>query len=467
NTTIISSIATGLNTGGLNYKGVGNYYTYTLHIPRNIKGGSYTLHLMASYTAVPSASSGTSSAVTGTSDVPITIFISGTPNIALTASPSPQIVPGQQSDVKISATNAGTDNATNVSIKVLNSRNFSVAGSSMLNLGTIAQEASGSGTVTLQANTSLASGNSSIPMLLTYSTLAGANYSKVVMVPVSVLINRPNIVASIIDATPSVLRSGANQTLTVGIQNIGTGVAKNLTVSFMSTSNITVGNAASGIFIATLQPNQTATYGISITASSNANYTSYSIPIRMGYQTANYQQSISKNTSINVTLQKAAIFNVTGVSGYLNVGGTYVPLTFTVRNVGNEPANHVTVSLQTIYPISSANSNAYVESLAPGQSRQVTFYVNVDSQGNPGPYPVTLYEQWTQPNGATNQQYTGSNNYYANVGGTGNGPMSKLPISDIVLGIIIVVAAALLLRRFRPEIFARSGKNGKAEKPKK
>ncbi len=38
--------------------------------------------------------------------------------------------------------------------------------------------------------------------------------------------------------------------------------------------------------------------------------------------------------------------------------------------------------------------------------------VSVDTHGVPGNYPVTLYEQWKQPNGAVNQQFSGSNNYF-------------------------------------------------------
>ncbi len=122
-------------------------------------------------------------------------------------------------------------------------------------------------------------------------------------------------------------------------------------------------------------------------------------------------------------------------------GSTYAPISFTIQNTGSETAQEITFSLDTIYPISPVNPNVYINSLAPGASTTVTFYVNVDGQGNVGQYPVSLYEQWTQPNGATNQQYSTSENFYGIVYKGGGSDSSYA----YLIGAIIIVVIALVI----------------------
>ena len=74
----------------------------------------------------------------------------------------------------------------------------------------------------------------------------------------------------------------------------------------------------------------------------------------------------------------------------------------------------------------------------------MTFMVNVDSSGVSGSYPVTLTEQWKQPNGAVDQQYTGSDNYYVTVtSGAGISGFTE----EAIIAIIVIIAVAMALRR--------------------
>ncbi len=117
-----------------------------------------------------------------------------------------------------------------------------------------------------------------------------------------------------------------------------------------------------------------------------------------------------------------------------------MPVQFRVTNNGTSAAEQLQLSLQTTYPITPIASTAYVSDLQPGASTNVTFLVSVDNAGVPGNYPVTLYEQWKQPNGATNQQFSGSNNYFVTVasGGGGNSTL-EIEAAVVVIAIILVV----------------------------
>ncbi len=453
-TQLISSIGAGV------YGGLGTYFTYTIHIPQYVQTGTYTIDVIATYETTVSGENIASESV-----MPISIYVNGKPSIAINANPSTAIVPGASTSVGLSGINIGTDLARNVSMTVLSNNNFTVVGNDQINLGQIDASSQASGTITLQANSTLGSGVHSIPVVLRYTSAYGAATSTVVQVPLSVVVNNPNIVVSVVGATPQFIYPGSNQTLTVSIQNIGTGTAKNLSIDFGSTGQISIGSSSSSLFIGSLAAGASSTSQLFITANKNDNGTIYSVPAMITYKNANYQQSYESTQNIGITLQKAAVFTVANVTSSLYPGATFVPVTFEVKNSGSEEADDVSLSLQTAYPVNPINVNGYIAKLAPGQSAQVTFYVSVDSQGSAGTYPVILFEQWSQQNGATSQQYVSSQNYYAQVnsGASNNAAISSTYIY-LIIAVIVIAVGAWYVRSGRMKAKKQEAKSeGKSE----
>ena len=142
----------------------------------------------------------------------------------------------------------------------------------------------------------------------------------------------------------------------------------------------------------------------------------------------------------------------------LTPGATDLPVTFTIRNTGTVAAQEVQLNLQSTYPLTPISSTYYVSNLAPGATTNVTFLASVDSQGVPSTYPVTIYEQWKQPNGAVNQQFSGSNNYYIVVNQAGGG--------YVVAAIVVVVVAGVAYMVFRRMKAKGKGKEKPASKGK-
>jgi hypothetical protein len=445
-TYLISTIGQGLYGGSVPF-------TYRIHLPKNMNAGTYTVDVVASYETQGAGNQQVSSS----SVMPVTFYVRGAPNLKLTASSSAAISPGSQSAVTVTVLNVGTDNATDVGITLLNSQNFSVLGASTFNLGTVGPQKSATAAAVLLANSTLKEGTATFPMVVSYSTTYNStlkSYNQ--SVPVTVSLGVPNIVLGITGATPSSLYPGTNQTLSMSVQNIGSGTAKNVTISVPSTGNITASSSASMIFLGTIAAGASTTTSVQITANKNDQLSKYLLPIRLSYQNANYNSTTNKTVTVPIALQSIAQFNITSASSALSPGSTYMPITVTVRNNGNEPAQTVTFSLQTIYPISQVTPNAYLNSLAPGQSANVTFYVNVDSQANAGQYPLTLYEQWTQPGGTTTQQYSASQNYYVSVN-SGGGIENSL----IYAIIVIVIVAVVYMRVIKPRMAAQKKKEKK------
>src|SRR5208282_2151548 len=99
----------------------------------------------------------------------------------------------------------------------------------------------------------------------------GKSVSQKILVPVSIFVSTPDISVSVASASPASIYPGSNQTLVLSIQNIGAGLAKNLTIGFDNTNSITVGNSASNIFIGSLAAGASTTHSILITANKNDN----------------------------------------------------------------------------------------------------------------------------------------------------------------------------------------------------
>jgi hypothetical protein len=432
---LIDSIGTGEYGGGL------LPFTYKLHVPSTLTAGEYTVYMQATYDAVTGITVEQQD-VPGQTTVPINFYVYGIPNIQLTATPTGQFLAGAQDSFEISAINTGTDTARNVSVTFLSSGAFSPYGAPTLDLGIMSVGAAETGTAQLIAAPTLATGNVTIPVLVRYIAESGVNYSEVYNIPVSFVTPRPSIVASIEAAVPTQLAPGSNQTLTMLIQNNGYGTAKNLTVRFENSPPLSVTSSASSYFVGTMAPGGSTTEEIQLTASRNANRSVYNLPVEISYSTITGVQNQSLQY-VPVKLENASIFNITAVSGTLSLGGTYQPIVFTIKNVGNEEAQQVTLSLQTVYPVTPADPNFYINELAPGQSVNATFYVSTDSSGQQGTYPVTLYEQWKQPNGFTTQQYSSFNNYYAEV--SNGGGIGSYAIWIVV--VVVIIGGVVYYRR--------------------
>lgn len=457
--TVLGTIGQGAYGGNTGY----DNFVYIFHIPKNTNAGVYTIDVIANYQA-PATSSGTSAQVPATSVMPINLYIYGTPSIQLNANPQAQITPGSSAATPITVLNSGTDTAYNLSVTILGSNAFTVSGPNRFSLGSLAVNAQGSISPSLQPSLSITNGTYYINASVSYQTAYGKVMNSTVRIPVQILINPPNIVATVTSASPANIYPGSNQTLQLSISNIGLGTAKNVTVDFTGGSGLTVGSV-SNFFIGSLAPGQSEPEMLFISANNTAFTSNYSLTAQISYRSSNYQSNGSIIRSIPISVQKSAIFNITAVKEDLKPGATYAAVTFTVKNIGNADAQQVSFSMQTNYPITPATSNLYLGSLSPGQSANVTFYVDVDQNGNPGVYPIAVYQQWRQPNGAQGQLFSSSENYFSEVkpkGGGGSGLIGDV----IIIAVVAVIGGYLYKTRFKKMIAARK-ERGKETQPAK
>ncbi len=447
NSYLISSMSQGI------YGGSSSYFNYNINIPKSTPSGTYTLDVLATYQTTE-AVSGTTETVTGSSTIPITFYVNGAPNITVTAEPS-SIIPGQDFSVSLNVLNSGYGAAKNISISLLNTSSFTPIGAKSFNIGYLGDGSSVQLTSTYQASKFISNGTYKMPIKVSYQTETGKPYMQNQNQSLSVLINNPNIVINVLSEQPQTLYKGYNQSLVLGISNIGTGTAENVTANFYSGYGINVLSSVSKFFIGSIAPGQTVQESLLISASnySSNNASFYSA---LSYLSANYKSVFEKNQTIPINVASSSTFNITNGTYSITPGATTVPLNLVITNTGNIDAKNIQISLQSSYPVIPVTSSYYIASLAPGQSANVSFQVSTNSNANPGLYPITLYETWKQPNGAVEQLYSGTNVYYASVtNGEGSGTGQ---IVNIVIVIVIVVILIAVYRRIK------SSKKKKSEK---
>lgn len=254
--------------------------------------------------------------------------------------------------------------------------------------------------------------------------------------------NNPKIRIVASNPTPSTLYTGYNQTLSLVIENDGYGTARNVSVSVKGEQGLNILSSVTTFFVPNLTEGSAVTEPVLVAAQGEGNpYIMASI----GYYSSDLKQSFIATQRINLTVAPAAQFIVSSGSSDLVPGATDVPVHLTITNTGNTNATGLQLTLETSYPITPVASTSYVANLAPGALENLTFLVSVDTQGIPGNYPVTLYEQWKQQNGAPDQQFTGSSNYYIKVG-SGSSEIYYI-ITVVVVAMVIIGSMLRMLRK--------------------
>ncbi|MGC8651939.1 MAG: COG1361 S-layer family protein [Candidatus Micrarchaeia archaeon] len=436
-TFLIDAIGTGLY-GGIGY----NSFKYTFHVPSTTPSGEYTIDVVASYES--SQNEGTTSvSVPAQSVMPISFYVYGVPNIGLSASPA-QITPGQEFDLAFGAENGGSGLAQNVSVTLHSSAALEIVGPMVFNLGNMPASDMGQFSAMLQPSQDITSGTYALNATVAYTNQFGAIVKKNDSIMLNVVVEKPDVIATIQGATPQNLYAGSNQTLQIAIENTGEGLARNVSVGFYNTSAISFGSV-SNFYISQLAAGASQVEPLYISANRELNGSQYSLPVSIKYESANYRNATTKLVYLPISLQGEADFNITAEYGALKPGAAYVPVVFHIVNIGNEEAQQVSLSLQTVYPITPVTPNVYISSMAPGQGANATFYVSIDTQANSGSYPVTIYEQWRQPNGSSNQEFSTSENYFATVTRGSGGYDST--VVGIAVAIIVVALFAFYASR--------------------
>ncbi|VVB76621.1 Uncharacterised protein [uncultured archaeon] len=313
-------------------------------------------------------------------------------------------------------------------------------------------------TYTFSVSSTVPSGMYKVFFNSTYDALGSQEVVAFSSMPVSFYVqNKPSVKVVASGPQPAALYSGYNQTVGLMVQNTGYGTARNVSVRVYGGQGISLLSSVTTFFISNLTQGSSVIEPVLVSATNVGTATLFA---NVSYYSSSLNQRFYGVDAVNLSTAPAAQFGITGETSALVPGSTNQPVTLTIRNQGTTEAQQVQLSMQSTYPVTPIASTFYVSDLQPGASANVTFLVNIDTQGAAGTYPISVYEQWKQPNGATSQQFSGSNNYFILV----NSPGGLDGTSYVIVAAVAIVAGFFVYKRFAG---GKSKAKGAKEKEKK
>ncbi|BFH72418.1 COG1361 S-layer family protein [Sulfurisphaera javensis] len=250
-------------------------------------------------------------------------------------------------------------------------------------------------TVTVNVYPNATPGVYYIPVTLQYFQTKTTIYTPI-------LIYSPNITLNAFTVPPQIFPGYYDVELKAIIVNYGEALANNVTVSLsspfpvISSNQFTIGALPQGV------PANT-TFLINIPNDTKPGY--YYFNFTVNYDGGKYVKSVKIEVYPKANLEIVGVYYPS-----LTSGASQVPITITIKNVGNATAKNVKAILgssDVIYPyVSSSNplmaltaSEAYLGDIAPGEEVNVTYVVDVSSGISAGNYSLAVTLLWNQTGG--------------------------------------------------------------------
>ncbi len=153
-----------------------------------------------------------------------------------------------------------------------------------------------------------------------------------------------------------------------------------------------------------------------------------------------------QNISISVSVKEEARFQVTDVSGEL-VADEEGLLSVTYKNVGDLPIKDATVRISASDPFSTTDDQAFIGSIAPGESAVALFNLKVDETATPKMYAINSEIKYEDVDG---------HDRISDVIKIQVETLPAIPTSEklgnlklIVVGLLVVVIVAIGLRVYK------------------
>ena len=239
------------------------------------------------------------------------------------------------------------------------------------------------------------------------------------------------------------LEVGAEGSLEGTVTNTGETVARNLVVTFAE-QPATVTPLETEAPVGDLGPGETASFSLPMAVDAGAEDGPRQFSLLAVYRNAEGEQRRSESADVRATVAPDdPTFEVTVANATVPAGGR-TTVDVTVRNRGDEPVSAVSAKLFATDPLSTTDSEAFVDELAPDDSVTVTFSVAAAGSALAKTYPVEMDFQYDDADGdtLTSRTYRLAVPVTASAGGGG-----LLVPALVVAAVVIVVVGYWALRR--------------------
>ena len=242
----------------------------------------------------------------------------------------------------------------------------------------------------------------------------------------------------------STLRVGEEGAVSGTVVNTGNSPIRNAVVVFGNTSP-TVTPVETEYAIGTIQPGERANFSFDTEVSSDAEPGPRQFDMRLRYRNPDDDLITSDQKDVRVQVgEETPEFNVQPVNATLSTGSNG-EFKLRVTNTRDQPLSDISAKIYAEAPLSTSDSEAFIERLGPGETKTVSFGLSAGGSALEKTYPLKLDFQYDNAQGETKM----SDTYQVPVQVTneGNGSLSLPLILGGVLLVGLVVAGYLYVRR--------------------
>ncbi|MFB6074562.1 MAG: COG1361 S-layer family protein [Haloarculaceae archaeon] len=203
-----------------------------------------------------------------------------------------------------------------------------------------------------------------------------------------------------IQGVSSTLRVGDEGQLRGRLVNEGDQPVRNVVLRWAGQSQ-NVSPTETEYAVGDLAPGESAPFSFSVDVSEGAEQGPRQFSLVAAYRDSEGDQRQSDQFELRQQIAPARdVFDVQAVNTTITAGsGRTIELQ--VTNAGNQTLSDISAKLFTESPISTTDSEAFVGSLAPGETRTIRFGISADGGALAKDYPLSIDFQYEEPDGDT------------------------------------------------------------------
>jgi hypothetical protein len=248
----------------------------------------------------------------------------------------------------------------------------------------------------------------------------------------------PSFSASVISSNPVDIYPGDDAQVTVSFQNTGSSMVQSARASADS-NGIQVKWAGQTQDVGQIPARGSASATFGIEAPKDITAGSYPLLVTLDY-TGEDLQNGSAQFAFSVPVKPKADFEANS-DGFSLLPGEKKEVTIQVTNTGSQEARKLEIRLKPLFPFSTDGTVRYLDSLAPGESKNLTYVITVDKDATTGGQVLGMLIDFEDPQGT---KFTDSSDFAM---------MVKTPslgddlFSYWYVAALVIIAAFFLYRR--------------------
>lgn len=227
-----------------------------------------------------------------------------------------------------------------------------------------------------------------VPVGLNYSYLYNAeqygtdaiqyyykSVNETVIIPVTI---KSRVLLDVVSTDIGEVNAGTEGTIRITVKNIGDEGGKKSVLKIAQSGTSPVTPTDSSVYLGDFAMGETITGSFRISAADNTEAQTYPLDVYVSYENSEGDTVTSETETIGVPVGRKAAFTITSDPVTITAGKKKV-ITVSYKNTGGATVYNAQARISAVDPFTCSDDVAYFGTVAPGESRDASFEISVDS----------------------------------------------------------------------------------------